>query len=108
MWIHPLYPILYFHTLRSIIETCGGLQVAGTIESSQYPEQNTDMTIFYLVMALAPTTNALDDSDDEHHAAPAPAPAPAPAAEYGGYNSAPSDQYNDPIWAAALPDMPVV
>ncbi|KAH7157958.1 fungal-specific transcription factor domain-containing protein [Dactylonectria estremocensis] len=52
MWIHPLYPLLYLDTLRNIIEKCSGLQVAGNTGSNQHTEQNTDMTIFYLVMSL--------------------------------------------------------
>ncbi|CAH0053788.1 unnamed protein product, partial [Clonostachys solani] len=52
MWVQPLYPLLSHEALASLADRCGKLQNAPLSELVQSPESCSEMTVFYLAMAL--------------------------------------------------------
>lgn len=52
MWVDPLYPLLDPEFLEGLAVRCHGLQQISHDELAEVPTRYTDMTIFYLVMAL--------------------------------------------------------
>ncbi|KAH6867577.1 fungal-specific transcription factor domain-containing protein [Thelonectria olida] len=58
MWVHPLYPLIRLETLRRLVERCSSFQGAGNVDRGQTTEKNTEMAIFYLVMALGAINQA--------------------------------------------------
>ncbi|VUC36313.1 unnamed protein product [Clonostachys rosea] len=52
IWVQPLYPLLSHEALAGLVNRCGKLQNAPIAESMQSPESCSEMTVFYLAMAL--------------------------------------------------------
>lgn len=52
MWINPLYPLISLHNLSDLVTRCAQSQASYPEVSPVCSEKNSEMTIFYLVMAL--------------------------------------------------------
>lgn len=58
MWVHPLYPLLDPEFLEALVVRCCNLEATGNGNHRADSEMNSQMTIFYLVMALGATNYA--------------------------------------------------
>jgi hypothetical protein len=52
IWVEPLYPILDPGILDSIVARCAALQSVDITNRQEKPEQEMEMIVFYLIMAL--------------------------------------------------------
>jgi hypothetical protein len=58
MWINPLYPLMSLHQLSELIARCASTQANHPVVPPETTDTTSEMTIFYLVMALGAMNSA--------------------------------------------------